>query len=182
MDIVFILDLSGSEEDYYALVMDFTSRVIYGLPVDSGMVRVGIVSYADNAIVNAYLDSYTTMEQIQNSLAFSFDGGRTNTQGALRLAYESVFGGQRGDRPDTPNIAIVLTDGNSNVQSDRTIPEAVNARQRGTQMYVVAMGTGINANEINGIASANVTDHVVYVQNSTALAGAASTLLGWLCQ
>lgn len=181
MDVVFILDLSGSVEDFYDLVLGLTSQALYGLPVDSGMARVGIVSYADNAVVNAYLDSYTTMEQLQNALAFSFDGGRTNTQGAIRLAYENVFG-QRGDRGDTPNIAILLTDGNSNVQPERTVAEAVNARQRGVQMYVVAMGTGINAGEINGMASSNVTDHVVYAPNSAAVGSAVSTLLGWLCQ
>lgn len=182
LDVVFILDLSGSEEDFYDLVLGLTSQTLYGLPVDSGMARVGIVSYADSAVVNAYLDTYTTMEQLQNSLAFSFDGGRTNTQGAIRLAYENVFAGQRGDRGDVPNIAILLTDGNSNLQQERTIAEAVNARQRGVQMYVVAMGTGINADEINGMASSNITDHVVYAQNPAAVASAVSTLLGWLCQ
>lgn len=176
------MDVSGSLEDEYDLIVEFTFQVIEGLPVDSGSARVGIVSFSDNPIVCAYLDSYASREQLSNALAFRFGGGRTNTQSAIRLAYETVFNAARGDRPTVPNVAVVVTDGYSNIQPENTVPEANSARQRNIEMYAVAMGTNINMTEINGIASSNVIDHVTYVTNSTDVAGAVSTLLGWLCQ
>ena len=41
--------------------------------------------------------------------------GRTRTDKALELAAEDFFGWEdSGDRPDKPNVLIVLTDGNTN--------------------------------------------------------------------
>lgn len=182
LDVVLILDVSGSLEEEYDFIVEYTFQVIAGLPVDSGFARVGIVSFSDSPIVCAYLDSYASREQLSNALAFRFGGGRTNTQSAIRLAYDAVFSSARGDRPAVPNVAVVVTDGYSNIQPENTIPEANNARQRNIEMYVVAMGTNVDMNEINGIASNAVVDHVTYVSNSTGVAGAVSTLLGWLCQ
>ena len=42
---------------------------------------------------------------------------------------EEIFNPLRGDRPDAPNVAIILTDGVSNINSRRTIPEAETARK-----------------------------------------------------
>ena len=48
---------------------------------------------------------------------FERGGGETNTQAALRLLYTSVFTLSRGDQPGVPNVAILVTDGHSNVQA-----------------------------------------------------------------
>ena len=44
--------------------------------------------------------------------------GGTRTDKALELAGEDVFGWEgTGDRPDVPNVVVVLTDGNTNEAS-----------------------------------------------------------------
>ena len=69
------------------------------------------------------------------------------------LQKDDMFTSGNGDRQDARNIAIVITDGNSNVDEERTIPAAIDARLRGIHIVVVAIGTQLNQLELRGIAS-----------------------------
>ncbi len=42
-----------------------------------------------------------------------------------------------GDRAGDPNVAIVITDGRSNIDQQRTLPAAENARRAGIEIYAV---------------------------------------------
>ena len=48
-----------------------------------------------------------------------------------------------GDRPDAPNMALIFTDGNSNVESEKTIPNAIDAREQGDHIVVFGVGRNI---------------------------------------
>ena len=43
----------------------------------------------------------------------------------------------RGDRPDAPNVAVVITDATSNKDQEKTIPEALAAQAAGVVMFTV---------------------------------------------
>ena len=85
-----------------------------------GRTRVGIVTYSDRAKVMFRLGKYKTMQELMNGLSFSRSGGRTNTQEALRYMYQDVFS-RSGDRRGVDNIAIVVSDGGSNVSRGRKL-------------------------------------------------------------
>jgi len=108
--------------------------------------------------------------------------GRTNTQDALRLTYQSVFTANRGDRQGVRNVAIVISDGNSNVDSDRTIPEADVARQRRIELYAVAVGRRSNVAEMAGIASDPDSTHLLSMRSENELTSTATRLLDSLCR
>ena len=69
---------------------------------------------------------------------------RTNTQAALRSMRRDVFDpnglGRRGDRQFVPNVAIVITDGKSNILPTNTIPEAILAMDKGITILSVGIG------------------------------------------
>lgn len=65
------------------------------------------------------------MDAIQN---IKYIYGSTNTADALQVMREDMFIRSRGDRSDAPNICVLLTDGISNINSRRTIPEAEQTR------------------------------------------------------
>ena len=50
--------------------------------------------------------------------------GGTFTAEAIRIMREDVFDAGHGDRPDARNVALMITDGVSNILPQRTIPEA----------------------------------------------------------
>ncbi len=45
-------------------------------------------------------------------------GNRTNTAAGITLVRDTMFTAANGERPDAPNIVILITDGNSNVVSE----------------------------------------------------------------
>ena len=69
-DIAFALDLSGSTDSVYAISLALTTEVVKGLPIRFDRARVGLVSYADRATINFYLNTYQTKEDILNAIAF----------------------------------------------------------------------------------------------------------------
>ena len=64
--------------------------------------------------------------------------GVTNTADGIMTMHEVIKQEGRGDNAAIP-IAIVITDGMSNVDEQRTIPEALSARNDGIQMFAVGM-------------------------------------------
>jgi len=107
--------------------------------------------------------------------------GKTNTQDALRLTYESVFVASEGDRSGVPNVAVVVSDGNSNVASDRTLSEAEEARRRGVEIFAVAVGQQSNAAEMAGIASDPDSEHLLSMRSKNEVTSTANSLLDLLC-
>ena len=63
--------------------------------------------------------------------------GFTNTSGGLRLMRTQQFTLERGDRPNAPNVAVVITDAASNTDQNKTIPEALAAQAAGVTMFTV---------------------------------------------
>ena len=47
------------------------------------------------------------------------------------------FTPERGDRPDAPNVAVVITDATSNKDQNLTIPEALAAQAAGVAMFTI---------------------------------------------
>ena len=74
--------------------------------------------------------------------------GMTNTAAALKLTRETMFVPGAGDRIDVPNFAIVITDGQSNVNPETTLPESVATRLAAIQIIVVSVGEWFNSNLI----------------------------------
>ena len=74
-----------------------------------------------------------------------------------------MFRASRGDRADVQNVAVIVTDGNSNVRAERTVPDAIEARVSGVHIVVVAVGTSLNTLELRGIASQPTADTLLTV-------------------
>ena len=73
-----------------------------------------------------YLNTYASKQDVLQSLNYAtYEGQRTNTADALNLLRTEVFNLANGDRQDVENYAIVVTDGNSNINERMTIPAAV---------------------------------------------------------
>ena len=83
MDVVFVLDISGSVQEKYDNAMMFARNVTYGLDIDSGNVRVGAVAYSTSPIGQFYLRDYNRREAVMAALRFYSPGGSTNTASAL---------------------------------------------------------------------------------------------------
>lgn len=72
-----------------------------------------------------------------------------------RLMREQMFTVANGDRAAAPDIAIVVTDGESNIDRQYTIPYAQQAHREGIHMFAIGIGdevdrtVGLNTTSIN---------------------------------
>lgn len=65
-----------------------------------------------------------------------------------------MFDTELGNRNGIPNAAILITDGISNINSGRTVAEAVRARRGEHDIHIYAVGVGLtDTDEIDKIAT-----------------------------
>ena len=168
-DLVFLIDSSGSicDDDVeairvggcpnYRLLLGFVSEIIYKVTADinnANHTRVGVVLFSNKAENIMYLNSYSDPAEVINQIGtLKYKGGNTNTSAALRLMRQQQFMEDHGDRLGVKNIAIVITDGESNYDPEDTIPEAEAARAAGIQVYVVGITNEVNVDELRMMSS-----------------------------
>jgi len=81
-------------------------------------------------------------------------GGRTNTAAALDLLCRAVFQTSAGDRPSAPNVAVLVANGESTIDSDRVSTVAAACRDAGVTFVVVAADrTVADSDELMSIVS-----------------------------
>ena len=151
---VFVLDASTSvTAPNFELMKDFVKDFLFIADIDNGNVRVGIIIYSTEDYVQFQLNTYRSKVEIFDAIDnIPYRYGSTNTADALNTMRTEMFTRANGDRPNVPNICIVVTDGVSNINSRRTIPEAEQARAEGIHIYAIGIGL-TDTTELDGIAS-----------------------------
>ena len=128
------------------------------------------------------LNKYSRKETILNHIAFQNDATiiGTNTASALSLMRSRLFTSSNGDRPGSQNVAIIMTDGQSNVNSQGTLQEAARATSDGTTVISIGIGDSVDYQEISGIAGGD-SRRVFYARNENELDDVATRVLDILC-
>lgn len=166
-DIVFLVDSSASIRDSnpadssfdnWQLIKDFIIDIIMRLPVDD-KIRVGVLKFSnkvdtDDIIkLGQYSDQRELSDRINN---LKYLGKGTNTSGAIWYVNENSSGlfNSAMDRPNVPNYAILITDGLSNKDPEKTIPYARHARlTHNTKFFTIGLTSYANTDELQEIAS-----------------------------
>ena len=79
-DVVILLDISGSLDSVYQIIMSFMHQIIYGLEFQQGRNRLALVTFADDADVRFNLAAYNVSAVIScrptgRCLSVRFNGG-----------------------------------------------------------------------------------------------------------
>ena len=167
---VFVLDASTSVTELNFLVMkDFIKDFLFNANIDDGNVRVGIIIYSTEDYLQFHLDEYQDKLALFTAIDdIPYRYGSTNTADALNTMRTQMYTAANGDRPGVPNVAIVITDGVSNINSRRTIPEAEQARAEGIHIYAIGIGL-TDTTELDGIASQPASENSFAVQEFSEL-------------
>ncbi|KAJ8299055.1 hypothetical protein KUTeg_023115, partial [Tegillarca granosa] len=161
IDLVFLIDCSTSiGENNFKILINVLSDFLNNADIDSGTVRVGVSTYSTFANVEFQLKDYTTLPEVQKAIhKIQYRYGSTNTADALSIMHEEMFTFENGDRGDVQNIAILITDGVSNINSRRTIPEAEIAKSKNIHIYTIGIGLSYTR-EIEAISSVPASENV----------------------
>lgn len=123
-------------------MLDFIRNVTAFLEVRATRTHVGAAIFSDIAVMEFPLGRYREKEDVLYALStLPYIRGRTNTADGLRMLYRQMFNSTNGDRDDVPDVAFVITDGLSNINKDRTIPEAIVSKLSGIHIIVASVET-----------------------------------------
>ena len=168
-DIIFLLDSSASirnsapppdtdgepgTADNWQLVTDFIVQVVTGLPVDNGEVRIAALTYGtrvdqDNII---HLGGYQDKDDLIGKLkSLPYIGSNTNTAAALRQM-QSMF--RESVRDGTRKVAILISDGMSDIDSDDTVVNSRDAKMEDDiNIFTLGVTKYANVGELEEVAS-----------------------------
>ena len=160
---------------------DFVKDFLFVADIDGGSIRVGVIIYSTEDYLQFNLNAYQTKVDVFDAIDnIPYRFGSTNTADALRTMRTEMYTQANGDRPNVDNIAIVVTDGISNINSRRTIPDAEQARAAGIHIYAIGIGL-TDTRELDGIASKPVEENRFAVQDFDELRGLRDKVFAALC-
>ena len=169
-DLIFVMDSSGSiDPGAFVKQKEFVKAMIDLFDINSGKIRVGVVSYSNWAFLEFHLNTYTTKEEMKNAISnVTHYRGDTNTGSTIGYMRDVMFRAEHGARPDVPRIAIVLTDGRSN-DPLYTMKESELTRKAGVTLFAIGVGDDASTYELSRIASNPDKNYVFKVENYDAL-------------
>ncbi|CAH1791713.1 unnamed protein product [Owenia fusiformis] len=165
-DIVFILDSSSSiwEYDFYTQ-LSFVQDVVKGFHVSQEQTRIGVMTFSSKPHRVFHLNDVESEEEVSEAIErISQRIGGTYTAEALQFARTDMFSPNNGARPDTAQIAIVITDGQSYDQ-EYTVREAKKLQDAGVHVFAIGVGKNVDKQELEAIGS-DPDDKFVFTVNS----------------
>jgi len=141
-DIVFLVDSSGSvTQSHFEKMLSFIAYLARLIGMHNEKTRIGIITFNSKSKIhiqlNEHKSSYTLSKAI---MAISYEPGQTNMAEAIQRMRNEMFTRMNGDRPGIANIAVLITDGYSSVDPDRTENEALQAQARGVLFFSIGIG------------------------------------------
>ena len=183
LDLVFVIDSSGSiRRSRWPLVQEFVKNIIREMEIASDRARIGVITYADDALLRFDFSEYTSKKDILTAIdRLPYTAGKTHTSSALQLLHEDMFTPASGDRDGVDNVAIIVSDGYSNINHEDTIPQAIQARIKGIHLAVATIENDPNNLELKGIASDPDEQNIFNVRRYSQLGDLVDNLVGITC-
>ena len=157
-DLVFVIDSSASIEFAQAgnwdRLLKFVKDIVAKRIIGTDGTRVGVVQFSTDVVSSLYLNQYYNKAELMDAISnIRFKGRSTFTAGGIREMRTVQFTAGHGDRPGVHNIAIVITDGVSIIEPEKTIPEAQKAQQQGINVFSIGITDKVDVNEVRDISS-----------------------------
>ncbi|CAC5396105.1 COL6A [Mytilus coruscus] len=184
-DIIFLVDNSGSVgSSNFNTTLTFISDIVDGLKIGikKDKFQVGVLTFHTPVRAEFNLDEYQDKQDVKNAIMeIRYEGGGTNTGGAIRYLHTTAFARAAGHRPGYPMIGILITDGYSSNKAE-TRKEAMNARLKGIKMFSIGIGNAIDTTELESVASEPKSQFVFTAASFKLLKSIESLLLSKTCE
>ncbi|VDK83549.1 unnamed protein product [Litomosoides sigmodontis] len=152
VDLLFLLDTSGSLEQIYTQHINWTNQLVEALLTDKDqVVHIAVIQYAEVPTVEFSLGTYQDPRDITNHImTINFHPGETRTGQALLAAKTELFSEEKGARVNASKIIVLFTDG---LSVDDPIKHAEQLREvEKVKIYVVYVGSDGFEREMDRIA------------------------------
>lgn len=176
-DIFFLMDSSSSirTEDFKKQI-NVIKNIIRRFDISPTLTRVGISTFShDYHNLLKFGDSHDKVEILRRLGTLKYLSGGTRTGHALHRLRTHVFDKQ-SSRPEADRIIVIFTDGQSG-DYRRTIFEAKLLKKSGVKIFVVGIGSYVDREELEYLASEPIDDFLHTFDSFDTLL-AKSSLLG----
>ncbi|GAB1610758.1 hypothetical protein Ahia01_001362300, partial [Argonauta hians] len=177
-DIIFLIHMSKratkiEQNQLKAFIQDLLSSA----DIDSGDVRVAIVTYNINSKVVMNFDTYTRKNELFRAINSmnKFKGAKANAAAGLKVVNNKVLIDKSGDRPNVKNTLILISDQES-VRSQNSKRNADKVRGKGTDIYSIGVGFDTSP-EFREISNKPAGVHAQFVSDFSRLSDAKDLLL-----
>ena len=137
--------------------MQFLANLVQAFSIGPDATRVGAIIFSEQVILEFTLSQYDNSDAIVQAILTSpYLGQTTNTPEALRQTRLQCFNMANGDRPNVPNLAIVVTDGVPFPPNRRSpaLDEAKALRDTGAAVISIGITDAIDEDFLKGMSSA----------------------------
>eukprot|EP00761_Pharyngomonas_kirbyi_P004861 gb/GECH01004866.1/.p1 GENE.gb/GECH01004866.1/~~gb/GECH01004866.1/.p1 ORF type:complete len:404 (+),score=115.40 gb/GECH01004866.1/:1-1212(+) len=171
IDVLMLLDGSRSiSSQSWDKAKDFATKVLNKLKFNDQNPkqgpRYGLVQFSNSASIEASLSAdHDTLENDIKNMGQMNAG--TDTSAGLDTS-QNVF--NNDGRKQAPHILFVVTDGEHN-QGKAPGPVAKQMQDKGTEIFAIGVGDGINKDELHSMASTPKDKHVFTVNDWSRLDG-----------
>lgn len=159
MDIAFLLDSSGSVEDYYDKERDFVGQIAKRFRISKEGTHAGVVVFSSYGYTNVAINftrHLTTSSFNEAVNGLEHHGFTTRIDRALEVAHTDLFTEKGNTRPNVKKLLFLITDGVQApaVENGKRLDPSLQAEKlhrNDVQIYAVGVGNKINLTELEGI-------------------------------
>lgn len=151
-DIVVVMD-SSVKPGRFRTFKTFVQRLAENLNIDSGEVRLGLVSYSTRPSLQWNLRDFNRKDQIINRAErITYNAGQRNTADAINFARTRMFVRSNGDRSYARNFIILLTGEKESLDRYDAYEAAYDAEREGINLFTIGYNLDDSA-EISEIST-----------------------------
>lgn len=163
-------------------MLGFAVSVVESFPISYTQSRLGVIKFSNSAVVSIRLDEYLDEDSLKAAIEnLKHEGGETNIADGLRKTREEFFRADYGDRQGVINIAILITDGRSNIDQGLTQEEADLVKAMGIEVFTIGITLDVDESELKQIASDPDNTHYFFVDEFYELQSVLTNLINNVC-
>nr|XP_018671382.1 collagen alpha-6(VI) chain-like isoform X2 [Ciona intestinalis] len=164
-DLAFVIDASSTiGYNDFMKVKAWIKKIVKAFDVGPEETRVAVVQYSTSVQEEFNFGHLLSKQQVLDAIDnMDYIMGDTHTGAALTYMLDEIYSSANGDRPDVPDLAIVMTDGKAQ-EPDLVVEAANRVHEAGVTVYTVGVAD-YSLEEIKVIASDPDKNYVIEALN-----------------
>ncbi|XP_078589338.1 sushi, von Willebrand factor type A, EGF and pentraxin domain-containing protein 1-like [Branchiostoma floridae x Branchiostoma japonicum] len=149
-DVVFLVDSSGSLDDsHFDTAKSMVQNIINGRQDPQGKTRYGLMQFSDITRKEFDLNDFEDKERVLEAVrGIQHLGGGSFLGNAMDAVRQDSFSAASGNRPESPDALILVTDGRSDDSVDFA---AQSVRHENTTIFAIGLGDNVDAGRLERI-------------------------------
>ncbi|ESO02262.1 hypothetical protein HELRODRAFT_188638 [Helobdella robusta] len=148
VDLIFMVDMTtGVKQNGFNQIKDFIMKIISMYQIASSMdTRVGLLTYNEKPLIRFHLNKYNSSESLYGAVSMiQYNATKGHDLMKALLEVEKMFTKENGDRPDVPNVVILIHNGRMISRKGYKSPEIqLSSRIRGDSNLMMSIAVGMD--------------------------------------